>query len=164
MTGNFIEHRIELLLTAAMSDQPSTNPTDLCAWSPTPLALVQQDTADDKGRCQFGTSRWRWRRISCPAVQFTPSSVPTSCRPTTVAQRQIPDLPHQHHTSQASTRTTPLPKRLVSARLLQPPTKREGHVSRDDRAAGENLGQATLRLTRLADRPDDEPTPPHRDD
>jgi hypothetical protein len=47
MTSKLIEHRIELLLTAAMSDQPLDEPGRYVRLVAGALALVQQHAIDD---------------------------------------------------------------------------------------------------------------------
>jgi hypothetical protein len=108
MTSTLIEHRIELLLTAAMSDRPLDEPDRYVRLVAGALALVQQHAIDDKGRCQFCTSRRRWHRVRArPCTVYTAFST-YLMPPDNLVQQQIADLLHQRHTGKASARTTPM--------------------------------------------------------
>lgn len=94
LTSRLIEHRIELLLTAAMLDQLPGQHERVARLAAGALALVQQHTIDEQGRCQICTDRGRWRRRRVRPCTVHAAFSAYLMPPDAAVHRQITELLH----------------------------------------------------------------------
>ena len=112
MTSRLVQERIEALLTAAMLDQLGDGPARVVRLAAAALALVQQHTVDDKGRCRFCTRhrRRRWRRVRARPCTVHAAFGAYLTQPYGMVRSQLTDLLHHRHTGAATAMTMPIPR------------------------------------------------------
>jgi hypothetical protein len=110
MTSQLVQQRIELLLHAAMLGQVVDEPDRFVRLAAGALAVVQQHTIDDKGRCRFCARRRRWRRVRARPCTVHAAFSAYLTQPDELVQRQITDLLSHRHCGDAAAMTRPLPR------------------------------------------------------